>query len=146
MSMTSSKPYLLRALYEWILDNNYTPQIVVNAEIEGVAVPQQFVQNGSIVLNISPTAVRKLIMNNNVVEFDARFGGMVRHICVPIKAIKNIYSRENERGMMFGPEFDEDASDDQGEEGKSGSENKEKNEPQSPSRPPRGKPDLKIVK
>lgn len=151
--MTSSKPYLLRALYEWILDNNYTPQIIVNRNIEGVALPTQFAQQDHINLNISPNAVRKLLINEDGVEFDARFGGMIRHIYVPLKAVESIYALENERGMMFGSEddIDDDDEDDRGEENVQNNEeisenNQEADKPEKPPKPPRGKPDLKIVK
>lgn len=139
MGMTSSKPYLLRALYEWIADNNYTPQILVNTVFKGVSVPSQFLKQDSIVLNISPNAVRKLLINEEGIEFDARFGGMIRHIYIPLGAIESIFAQENERGMMFEPEFEDEideGGENEGDDGESGGQ----------ERPPRGKPNLKIVK
>jgi stringent starvation protein B len=105
MSMTSSRPYLLRAIYEWLLDNNCTPHILVDAHVEGTQVPQQHVnKDGQIILNISPTAVNDFIMDLNAVAFSARFSGMVNNLYVPCGAILGIYARENGQGMMFEPE------------------------------------------
>ncbi|MFY0992393.1 ClpXP protease specificity-enhancing factor [Halomonas sp. C05BenzN] len=100
----SSRPYLARALYQWLLDNDLTPYIVVDAEQPGVEVPRQFVQNGQIVLNMAPTAVRDLFMENEALGFSARFGGQPMRIMVPISALVAIYARENGVGMVFGHE------------------------------------------
>ncbi|WP_136067291.1 ClpXP protease specificity-enhancing factor [Modicisalibacter radicis] len=102
--MLSSRPYLARALYEWLLDNDHTPYIVVDAEGEGVQVPEQFVQNGQIVLNIAPGAVRELNMANDAVTFNARFGGHPMQVVVPGESLIAIYARENGVGMVFGHE------------------------------------------
>ncbi|MGC3872060.1 ClpXP protease specificity-enhancing factor [Halomonas sp. GXIMD04776] len=102
--MLSSRPYLVRGLYEWLLDNELTPYIVVDAEREAVRVPQQFIQNGQIVLNIAPTAVRELNMANDFLTFDARFGGHPMEVVVPFDALIAIYARENGVGMVFGHE------------------------------------------
>lgn len=99
--MTSSRPYLIRALYEWIVDNEMTPYIVVDASMEGLVVPTQYVQDGQIVLNISPRAVEKLELTNTHVAFSARFGGAALNVWVPPKAVLAIYARENGEGMMF---------------------------------------------
>lgn len=99
--MTSSRPYLLRAVYEWIADNDMTPFVVVNANFPGVYVPNQHVEDGKIILNVSETAVRKLIVSNEAMEFDARFSGVVYRIYAPIGAISAIYARENGRGIIF---------------------------------------------
>jgi len=104
MSMTSSRAYLLRALNEWILDNNCTPYIVVDARVEGVQVPQEHVQDGQIVLNINPASVRHLLMDNEGVSFDARFNGKSQSLYTPIHAISAIYAKENGQGMVFGEE------------------------------------------
>jgi stringent starvation protein B len=102
MQMTSNRPYLLRALYEWIVDNNLTPHLVVFAHAEGVSVPQQHVnKDGQIILNISPTAVKDLFIANEAVSFNARFSGVVNNIFVPCGAVLGIYGRENGQGMMF---------------------------------------------
>lgn len=105
MAMTSSRPYLVRALYEWIVDNDFTPHIVVNALEDGVQVPQQYVnKDGQIVLNVAPRAVVALDMTNKSVAFNARFGGISTDVFVPCFAILGIYARENGQGMMFEPE------------------------------------------
>jgi stringent starvation protein B len=101
MSMTSHRPYLVRALYEWILDNNCTPYILVNAHEAGVEVPQNFVKDGQIVLNISPVAVQGLLVANEGLEFHGRFGGIPMRVFVPIVAIMGIYAKENGQGMIF---------------------------------------------
>lgn len=103
--MTSSRPYLIRALYEWIVDNALTPHLVVFAKGEGVEVPQQYVnKDGQIVLNVAPTAVMGLELGNDAVTFNARFGGIPTDIYVPCSAVLGIYARENGQGMMFEPE------------------------------------------
>lgn len=102
--MLSSRPYLARALYEWLLDNDHTPYIVVDAEGAGVQVPEQFVQNGQIVLNIAPGAVRELNMANDALTFNARFGGHPMQVIVPSESLIAIYARENGVGMVFGHE------------------------------------------
>lgn len=106
--MTPCRPYLLRSLYEWIVDNEYTPYLLVNAFGEGVAVPQEYVEGGKIVLNISPTAVTKLALENHAVSFTARFGGIVKEIYVPMRFVMAIYTKENGRGMEFVDEPDDE--------------------------------------
>ncbi|TVZ40642.1 stringent starvation protein B [Alteromonadaceae bacterium 2753L.S.0a.02] len=102
MAMTSSRPYLIRALYEWIVDNDFTPHIVVNALAGGVEVPQKYVnKEGQIVLNIAPRAVASLELGNKAIAFNARFGGIPTDIYVPCHAVLGIYARENGQGMMF---------------------------------------------
>lgn len=107
MSMTSSRPYMIRALYDWIVDNNCTPYILVDAMANGVEVPQQHVnKDGQIVLNISPTAVMALSLDNQGISFNARFGGIPTDIHVPARAVLGIYARENGQGMVFEPELE----------------------------------------
>lgn len=101
MAMTSSRPYLVRAMYEWIVDNNCTPYVLVDAHAEGVQVPQQYVENGQIVLNIAPGAVASMELGNELMRFNARFGGVPTDVFVPISAIRGLYARENGRGMVF---------------------------------------------
>jgi stringent starvation protein B len=104
-TMTSSRPYFIRALYEWIVDNSLTPYLVVFARADGVQVPQQYVnKDGQIVLNIAPRAVIGLDLGNQGVSFNARFGGIPTDIFVPCHAILGIYAKENGQGMMFEPE------------------------------------------
>jgi stringent starvation protein B len=102
--MLSSRPYLARGLYEWLLDNEHTPYVVVDAEQAGVIVPRQFVQNGQIVLNVGPTAVRDLHIENDAITFSARFGGQPMQVVVPMPSLIAIYARENGVGMVFGHE------------------------------------------
>lgn len=116
--MTSHRPYLLRALYEWIADNGMTPHILVDARQAGVRVPAHAVKDGRIVLNIADRAVGRLEMDNDSVRFSARFGGVSQSVMVPISAILAIYARETGQGMALpediagasGPH--EDAQDD----------------------------------
>ena len=104
MSMTSSRPYLTRALYEWIVDNGCTPYVVVNANRDDVQVPGAYVKDGQIVLNIAPSAVVGLKLDNDALEFNARFGGVAMQIYAPMSAVLGIYARENGQGMIFEPE------------------------------------------
>lgn len=104
-TMTSSRPYFIRALYDWIVDNSLTPYLVVFARAQGVVVPQQYVnKDGQIVLNIAPRAVLGLDLGNAGVRFSARFGGIPTEIFVPCHAVLGIYAKENGQGMMFEPE------------------------------------------
>lgn len=99
--MTPRRPYLFRAFYDWILDNDLTPYIVVNTSVYGVLVPQEFVQNNQIVLNIAPQSVGQYVSNNEQIEFNARFSGVPQHIVVPMAAVEAIYARENGVGLGF---------------------------------------------
>lgn len=126
--MTSSRPYLIRALHEWVLDNDMTPYLLVDATREGVDVPRQSVQDGKIVLNISPQAVQGLLMSNERVEFSARFGGVPTQVSVPTAAVLAIYARENGRGMVFAEEEGDDSP------------------PEGPDDEPPKRPSLKVVK
>jgi stringent starvation protein B len=101
MNMTSNRPYLLRALNEWILDNHLTPYLLVNAEADGVEVPGGYADNGKVVLNISPAAVKGITISNEAVNFNARFGGVSCFINIPVLAILAIYAKENGMGMIF---------------------------------------------
>jgi len=135
--MNSSRPYLVRALYEWIVDNGCTPHILVNAEYPGVKVPPGYASDGQIVLNVSPTAVRHLQMDNEAVSFEGRFGGVAQSLYIPSQAVMAVYARENGQGMVFDleppvPADDEELQDDGGPS----------DEPPRPS----GRPSLKVVK
>lgn len=125
--MTSSRPYLIRALYEWIMDNRQTPHVLVDATYPGVRVPAGSVESGQIVLNINPSAVRHLEMNNEFIDFEARFSGNPTIIYLPIGSILGIYSRETGQGMVFEADI----------EPKPATE---------PEQRPTGRPQLKIVK
>jgi stringent starvation protein B len=126
MVMSSSVPYLIRAINEWILDNQYTPYLVVDATIEEASVPLEYVKEGQIVLNISPSAIRDLVMTNEHVMFNGRFGGVAHEIYVPVSAVLGLIAKENGEGMWF-PREDES--------------------PQPPEgKPKKGPPSLKVIK
>jgi stringent starvation protein B len=128
--MTSSKPYMIRAIYEWIVDNNKIPYVVVNVDTDNIKVPMQYAEDGRIVLNISPTAAAKLQMDNDYITFSARFSGAPMNVVIPTSAVLAIYAKETGAGMVF-----------EEEEGDSG------NPPAPPSSPPPfGKPNIKLVK
>jgi stringent starvation protein B len=109
--MSPNQPYLLRAFYEWIVDNDLTPYLVVNANYPGTQVPQEHVQNGQIVLNVSPSSTGKMVLGNHEVTFDARFGGVARSLLVPCKAVLAIYAKENGAGTVFTAEDDIDSDE-----------------------------------
>ncbi|HKE44340.1 MAG TPA: ClpXP protease specificity-enhancing factor [Steroidobacteraceae bacterium] len=100
-SVSSRRPYLLRAMHEWISDNRQTPHLVVDAEAEGVEVPRQYVKDGKIILNVSHHATTGLKLGNEAVDFTARFGGAARAVHIPIRAVLGIYARESGQGMIF---------------------------------------------
>lgn len=102
--MTSTKPYLFRGIYEWIEDNRLTPYIVVDAAGEGVLVPQEFVNDGQITLNISSSSIELYTMDNQLLHFSARFNGLAQELTIPMLYILGIYARENGQGMFFEPE------------------------------------------
>ncbi|WP_312046369.1 ClpXP protease specificity-enhancing factor [Erwinia sp.] len=102
--LTARRPYLLRAFYEWLLDNQLTPHLVVDINLPGVLVPLEYARDGQIVLNIAPRAVGNLELGNDEVTFNARFGGVPRQVSVPLAAVMAIYARENGAGTMFEPE------------------------------------------
>ncbi|VAW61075.1 Stringent starvation protein B [hydrothermal vent metagenome] len=102
--MTSSRPYLIRALYQWIVDNGVTPYILVDALVEGVDVPAQHIQDNKVVLNLAPMAIQSLTLGDDVISFSARFSGQPVDLIVPTEAVLAIYARENGQGMMFNDE------------------------------------------
>ena len=129
--MTSSKPYLIRAIYDWIVDNELTPYVVVDALAPNVQVPEQYVEGGRIILNISPKACRGLHLDNDRIVFSARFAGIATQVFIPPTTVLAIYAKENGRGMVFN-EDDEEGGD----------------IPPAPSGPtdtPRGKPHLTVI-
>lgn len=137
--MDSSRPYLIRAIYEWVVDNSLTPYVLVDATMPNVAVPERFVEDGKIILNIAPQAVGGLNLGNESVEFDARFSGVAQHVYVPVQAVKAVYAFENGRGMVFSDdEGDGDGPINPTDTGPSGDS--------SGKKPGGGKPSLKIVK
>lgn len=126
--MNSNRPYLIRALNEWIVDNDMTPHLLIDADYPGTSVPQEFIQEGKIVLNISPNAVKSLCIDDEKVFFSARFAGISTNISLPIMAVTAIYAKENGHGMIF-PE-----------------ENQENIDQEVKTSRPVSKPQLKIVK
>ncbi|HEX5960406.1 MAG TPA: ClpXP protease specificity-enhancing factor [Rhodanobacteraceae bacterium] len=168
-AMTSNRPYLLRAVHEWICDNGLTPYVVVDAGKPGVQVPPQAISEGRVVLNLAPRAVARLEIGNDAITFMARFGGVSHAVSVPVAAVQAIYARENGQGMLLAedapgaapavdspgagspkaatpalqavptPAQDPTASEDDGDASSSGN-----GEPDKPR--PKGKPTLHVVK
>jgi stringent starvation protein B len=97
----SRRPYLLRAMHEWMGDAGFTPHVIVDAGRAGVQVPSAYIKDGKIVLNVSMNATQRLKLDNQGIEFDARFGGVVHHVQVPMAAVLGIYARETGEGMVF---------------------------------------------
>lgn len=131
--MTPKRPYILSALYDWIIDNAKTPYILVDATFSDVYVPKQFIQEGKIVLNISPEAAENLALEKDQVHFTASFSGVVEEIYIPMVAVLSIYSYEDGSGIVF----DEDEYNDQPPS--KGPDNN------APKKPPKGRPNLKVV-
>jgi len=132
--MKSRRPYLLRAMHEWISDSQCTPHLVVDAGVVGVEVPRQYVQDGKIVLNVSWTATAQLQIGNEELSFSGRFGGASMHVRVPMAAVLAIYARETGQGMVFGEETDQPPSEPPPQQ------------PEPPSKPTAGRAKLKVVK
>lgn len=158
--LTPRRPYLLRAFYDWLLDNQLTPHLVVDVTLPGVNVPMEYARDGQIVLNIAPRAVGNLELANDEVRFNARFGGVPRQVNVPMSAVLAIYARENGAGTMFEPEtgYDEEVPEllESDEEETGGlmsvidGDRPDQNDDASPDDeppPPRGgRPTLRVVK
>lgn len=142
-TMSSNRPYLLRAIYDWISDNDLTPYILVDAGYSGVRVPPQVVKNGQVVLNLAMRAVASLDLGNDWISFQARFSGVSQTIQIPVQAVLALYAQENGQGMMFPAEEDGDdrpppPTDDTPPAGPADVGDKEK--------PKRGAPHLRVVK
>jgi len=125
--MTSLKPYLIRSIYDWIIDNSLTPHLLVDASHPHAILPEDYIEDGKIVLNIRPEAIQGLSLGNTTVEFNTRFNGLSMHITAPVPAILAIYAKENGKGMVFDQE-------------------EENNEPPPPENPPPKRSHLRIVK
>ena len=108
--MTPSKSYIVRAIYDWIVDNNCTPHLLIDAVTDGVCVPKDYITEGQIVLNISPTAVVSLHMGNDAVSFSGRFSGEPLDVLLPVESILGIYAQENGQGMIFDDDEPSDPS------------------------------------
>ena len=105
--LTPTRPYMVRAIFEWLEDNNFPPHILVDTTQPNVTVPVEYVQDGRIVLNIASRATGNLVINNDFINFHARFGGVSQELWVPMQAVMGIYARENSQGMFFDPtEYD----------------------------------------
>lgn len=102
-NLSPTRPYMARAIYEWICDNQLTPYLLVDATQPNTMVPEQFIQDGQITLNLAPHAVHAFHMSNDAITFAARFGGVSRDLYVPISAVLGIYARENGQGLFFDP-------------------------------------------
>jgi stringent starvation protein B len=125
--MTPLKPYLIRSIYDWIVDNKLTPYLLVDAENKNASLPQQFIEDNKIVLNIRPEAIQGLSLGNDDIQFSARFSGKPMHIIAPIASVLAIYAKENGKGMVF------DLEDNDGDE-------------TPPEHRPPTKPSLRVVK
>ncbi len=151
----ATKPYLLRALYEWCVDNGYTPHLAVKVDSRS-QVPSEYVRNGEITLNVSPSAVHKLQMGNELIEFSARFAGVARQISVPVTCVYALYARETGHGMTFEVDAAKPAIQGEAEQetGKFGPSNEAgpalaapvSAAPTEPTKPPGGKPQLRRIK
>nr|WP_144401592.1 ClpXP protease specificity-enhancing factor [Isoalcanivorax pacificus] len=125
-AMTPNRPYLIRAVYEWICDNGLTTHLLVDAEYPGVHVPREFINNGQIVLNVAPAAVQQFVAGNDLISFSARFSGRPMQIEIPVNAVLAVFARENGEGMAFEPTPPSD--------------------PEPTPEPEGGRPSLKVVK
>ena len=105
-NITSKKPYFIRAMFEWISDNGYTPHLLIDASFENMSIPRNFVQNERITLNISSSATRNLTIDSDLISFDARFEGKTMNVQLPYEAVINIFARETGEGMAFSSESD----------------------------------------
>ena len=133
--MTSSRPYLIRAMYQWIVDNGMTPHMLVDANAEHCDVPRHLISEGKIVLNVAPMAVNSLTLGDKEITFSARFDGKPNSIHLPVTAILAIYARENGQGMMFSEDDDSDMMETDGD-----------SDPTPDPDPETPKPKLRIIK
>ncbi|MDQ6646753.1 MAG: ClpXP protease specificity-enhancing factor [Pseudomonadota bacterium] len=140
--MSSNRPYLLRAIYDWVTDNDLTPYVLVDAGFAGVRVPAQVIKDGQVVLNLAMRAVANLDLGNDWISFQARFSGVSQTIQIPVQAVLALYAQENGQGMMF-------PAEDEGGKTPPPSAPETDHAPPSPSsdeKPKRGAPHLRVVK
>lgn len=138
LQVTSKRPYLIRAMHEWMTDNNLTPFIVIDAAAEGVSIPEQYVSDGRVILNVSYSATQDLTVGEDLMSFETRFEGRSRHLDIPTAAILGIYAQESGQGMIFTEEElvpDGDESADAGPDGDTPTDGGSS-----------GRPNLKVVK
>ena len=154
MSKVSTKPYLVRAIYDWCLDQGFTPYVAVQVD-ERTVVPPGYARDGQIVLNLSPDATNHLVMGNELITFQARFGGVAHALSLPIANVLAVYARENGHGMAFEIEASSPEESAEGVEDESGDEREaaiatdtDDDDPDSPGggRPAFGRGHLKVVK
>jgi len=152
MEFTSNKPYLLRAIYEWVLDNDATPHVLISTIDSRVDVPQQFVEDGKIILNISPSAANNMLIDNDGISFSARFGGKPFTIYAPMGSVLALYASETGEGMSFEEEvFDgdntpPDGPDDKPPSPKSVPDSSRDTLKSASNKSPKKRPTLKVVK
>lgn len=143
MELPSTKPYLLRAIWEWCCDNGFTPHVAVAVDSR-TRVPREFVRDGQIILNLGPDATNKLEIGNEFIEFQARFGGVARELSVPVSQVTAIYARENGAGMAFELEGDIESENDATLF--DAADALPVDEPPKPPRPEGGRPKLQRIK
>lgn len=152
VKMSSNRPYLLRAMYEWIVDNQCTPHLLVDVSDDRVKVPREHVRDGQIVLNINPTAVGQFHWDNDHVEFSARFAGVSRSMWIPMSSVLAIYARENGEGMAFTVDADEgqddgqESADVESQNASSQADGDDETPPPAPVTPIGSRSHLKVVK
>ena len=149
--MTSNKPYLLRAIYEWVLDNDATPHVLISTIDSRVDVPQQFVEEGKIILNISPSAANNMLIDNDGISFSARFGGKPFTIYSPLGSVLALYASETGEGMSFEEEAFDGNTPPDGPDGKPPSpksvpDSTRESLKRESNKPPKKRPTLKVVK
>ena len=137
MADISTKPYLIRALYEWCVDSGYTPQLLVAVDAR-TRVPVAYVRDGQILLNVGASAVRDLTLDNDWIQFSARFGGVSHEIAIPVDRVAAIFARENGQGLHFEPVDATEPPEPTSPEPSTA--------PETPTAPPKGRPALKVVK
>jgi len=143
--LSPTRPYLLRAMHEWMSDNSQTPLVVVDATVDGVVVPAQHIQDGKIILNISWSATQGLALENLQITFSARFSGVSQQVIVPISAVKGIYARESGQGMMFQDEPGAAGTNTEADSGQA-RESNDGDGDDDDTRPPRNRGGLRVVK
>jgi len=144
--LTSKRPYLLRAMHEWMSDNNLTPHVVIDVETAQSGLPVEYANDGKLVINISYAATENLIIGNDSVSFDARFSGVSRHLDVPIVAVLGIYARESGQGMIFSSESADQASAVAADEDAADGNAKQSDKDADPKASKSSRPQLKIIK
>ncbi|NWK76067.1 ClpXP protease specificity-enhancing factor [Acinetobacter cumulans] len=136
LNITPTRPYLARAIYEWVCDNQLTPYLLVDATQPHTSVPEQFIQDGQITLNLAPHAVHALLISNEAISFSARFGGVSRDLYIPMYAVIGLYARENGQGLFFDPSEYEHINTDQ---------NALKSSNEEQTEQPKKKPSLRLL-